>query len=458
MKKRIAVLGMLICLLLTACHEHTFSPATCTNPETCKECGETQGEALGHKWQEATCEKAKTCSMCGETQGEALGHKWQEATCEKAKICSVCGKEDGKPLGHDYVGGNCTEDAKCSRCGDLRKAPGHIFAEATCLLPKTCNICGEQEGRALGHDLKSGKCTRCDYTLWDLEEIARICTTQATCETDKNSCIVLTETAHNPYDVVWDYGEEYQTYVDACDWSLVFDASYYKKTFPMLAIQYHDDDALLLEHFQTVGIHEGRQGCAGFNVGAYYYNCSDPVYRAFGKNWAAYYIYYMLNYEEEAGINTVSAKNGKEIHRQYKVVLTWTQQQEFSNVNNYRSEVEAQQVIFDAELTSFANFRAYLNAHDGYKAHDWAENDTKRLQTYLDILGSWGSFAENTVTCNHAKKVIDWAEKYRYSEKHYHAMVSEKYNYVGCSNAYYGNNLTSQFDVYVAGLSTAMHQ
>lgn len=53
--------------------------------------------------------------------------------------------------------------------------------------------------------------------------------------------------------------------LNACDWSLVFDADYYKKAFPMLAVQYHQDNALLLEHFQTVGIHEGRQGSANFN-------------------------------------------------------------------------------------------------------------------------------------------------------------------------------------------------
>lgn len=445
-------------LSLAACHEHNFAPAGCTEPEICVECQETRGEPLGHLWKMATCETPGTCSVCGETKGDPLGHSWTEATCESAKQCKECGKTEGQALGHDYSKGSCTEDRVCSRCKDTIKAKGHQFTEATCENAKFCNVCGEKVGEPLGHNLQAGRCTRCSYNIFNLEDIDRACTTQAVCETDKAACIIRTETAHNPYDVVWDYGEEYQDYVNLCDWSLVFDAAYYKKTFPMLAIQYHDDDALLLEHFQTVGIHEGRQGNEKFNVGAYYYNCKKKVYDAFQKDWAAYYLYYMLNYEEEAAVNTVTANNGKAVCQQYKVVLTWTQSQEFANVNKYRQEVEAEKVIFDAELTSFANFRAYLNAHDDYKAHDWAENDQDRLRRYLDIMGNWQNFAENTVTCNHSAKVIDWAEKYRYSEKHYKAMVAEKYHYVGCSNAYYGNDKTSQFDVYVNGISTPMHQ
>ena len=42
------------------------------------------------------------------------------------------------------------------------------------------------------------------------------------------------------------------------------------------------DKALLLQHFQTVGIHEGRQGCEGFNVAAYQKNCDAKLREAFG--------------------------------------------------------------------------------------------------------------------------------------------------------------------------------
>lgn len=460
MKKKLTYLLMVACMcLLTACHSHEFTPATCTEPETCKECGEVQGEALGHSYSKATCEDPEICIRCGARKGVSLGHNWKEATCTTEKTCARCGKKEGEPLGHAFSEGNCTVDSVCVNCGEVIPAPGHDFTQATCTEASVCKVCGEQGEAALGHKLVNLKCVRGDYDLTDLTEMARICSIQATCETDMTACLVNTDEtkSHNPYDVIWDYGEEYQTFVDVCDWSLVFDVAYYKKTFPMLAAQYHDDDALLLEHFQTVGIHEGRQGCESFNVQAYYNNLSANVRKTLDKNWAAYYFYYMLHYDTEKNVNTVTADSGKRVYKQMKMVATAMQATEHNHVNAYREEVEAEKVKFDSEVAAFANFRAYLNAHDGYKAHDWAENDRDRLCTYLDKLGSWQSFAENTVTHHSARYYGDWAAKYRDSEKHYKAMVNTKYCYSGYSNAYYYKNLTSQFDVYVKSLDTAMH-
>lgn len=297
--------------------------------------------------------------------------------------------------------------------------------------------------------------------LGTLDDIAKVCSTQAKCETMLSVCYVDTINGHNPYDVTYDYGEAYNKYVKECDWSLVFDAGYYKATFPMLAVQYHYDDALLLEHFQTVGIHEGRQGSEKFNVGAYFYNCDKKVYDAFEKNWAAYYIYYMMNYKTEQKINTKTAE-GHAIHQQYKMVLTKDQADEFAGINSYRKEAAADAVRFDSEVAAFANFRAYLNAHDGYVAHDWAENDKDRLYSYLDKLvkngNDWGSFAENTVTVHSTKPSFrKWSENYRNSEKHYKAMVNTKYKFTGCSHMYVGEKC-SQFDVYLANLNTPVHE
>lgn len=141
MKKAICVLPLCV-LMLTGCtlfHKHTWTAATCTEPATCSECGETEGEPLGHKWAAATCEKPKTCSVCGETEGEALGHKWVEATCKAPKTCSVCGKTEGD------------------------KAP-HTWVEATLEKPKTCSVCGATEGDRL-HD-------RSEYFSFELGKYA----------------------------------------------------------------------------------------------------------------------------------------------------------------------------------------------------------------------------------------------------------------------------------------------
>ena len=52
MKKRtLAIfLGLLLVFCLSSCAcQHEWKEATCTEPKTCTKCGETEGEALGHK-------------------------------------------------------------------------------------------------------------------------------------------------------------------------------------------------------------------------------------------------------------------------------------------------------------------------------------------------------------------------------------------------------------------------
>lgn len=59
-----------------------------------------------HTFTEATCEKPATCTTCGETKGNALGHKYNEG------VCIICGKKDP-----NYVAvHNCKKD-------------GHIWGE-----------------------------------------------------------------------------------------------------------------------------------------------------------------------------------------------------------------------------------------------------------------------------------------------------------------------------------------
>lgn len=65
-------------------HTHSFSLATCTEPEKCS-CGATKGNALGHKWKEATCTHPKVC-LCGALEGSALGHNYVDGVCT---LCSV---------------------------------------------------------------------------------------------------------------------------------------------------------------------------------------------------------------------------------------------------------------------------------------------------------------------------------------------------------------------------------
>lgn len=88
----------LACFAAFGIHRHDWQAATCTAPETCAGCGETQGEALGHIWEDATCVLPVTCGRCGETEGEPLGHVWGEANFQTAAVCEVCGESGDAPL------------------------------------------------------------------------------------------------------------------------------------------------------------------------------------------------------------------------------------------------------------------------------------------------------------------------------------------------------------------------
>ena len=112
-------------------HEHNYVVSSVTAP-TCTEvgyttyicdCGETYTDdevpALGHTWADATCTTPKTCTECGETEGEALGHTAGEAVKENETLggydlvvyCSVCGVELERtpvvaPTGNAKIGDN----------------------------------------------------------------------------------------------------------------------------------------------------------------------------------------------------------------------------------------------------------------------------------------------------------------------------------------------------------------
>ncbi len=282
-----------------------------------------------------------------------------------------------------------------------------------------------------------------------IDNIKKICGLKSDVETDITICVVDVYDEHNPYDVVYNYDVNYNAFVKACDWSLVFDADYYMEQFPMLAAQYHNDKALLLEHFQTLGIHEGRQGSASFNVGAYKANCDSKISNTFGDNYEGYYFYYMLNNNSEKSVTTTgNYKN------QYKQILTACQDAELEGVNGYRAEVGAKAYPFNSELAAFAAYRGYINAHDGYRHHDWFVDEANYDFLWSIVTRNNGNnLAENTWYNTYAYNVsgnTTYAE-YRKSEKHYKQMISTRYDIFGSSNIYHSgkDHYATQFQTFL---------
>ncbi len=179
MKRLIPVVfSLILVLLLTACgHTHTWQEATCTQPETCSECGETQGEPLGHTWIEATCETPKTCEVCGATEGEPNGHVWEAATCRHPEQCSVCGATKNSALG-DHACGTWAEivDPTCTEDGYKKGTCIYCGQEFTVILEKKPHAFGEWEETKKASCVKPGEqrriCAECGYE--ETEEIAML--------------------------------------------------------------------------------------------------------------------------------------------------------------------------------------------------------------------------------------------------------------------------------------------
>lgn len=87
-------------------------------------------------------------------------HEWQEADCMNPKTCTLCGETQGEALGHDWKKATCTEPRTCLSCGQTKgESLGHTWEKATCTTAKVCSVCAATEGEPLGHTWVEATCT-----------------------------------------------------------------------------------------------------------------------------------------------------------------------------------------------------------------------------------------------------------------------------------------------------------
>lgn len=159
-KKLIPLAACILIVIITAVsclkpHEHKWKDATCTEPKTCKTCGETTGSTASHNWNPATCTEAKTCRDCKKVSGSPAGHQWKDGSCTEPRTCTVCGENSTSTGEHQWKDATCTEPKTCTLCGETSgKESGHQWKDATCTKPKTCTLCGETSGKESGHNWK----------------------------------------------------------------------------------------------------------------------------------------------------------------------------------------------------------------------------------------------------------------------------------------------------------------
>ena len=90
-------------------------------------------------------------------------HVWLDATCTSPSTCEKCGKTQGEVLPHIYLDATCTDPETCKDCGATQgQALGHTWLDATCTESQTCSVCGETQGEPLGHNWLGATCTETD--------------------------------------------------------------------------------------------------------------------------------------------------------------------------------------------------------------------------------------------------------------------------------------------------------
>ena len=76
-------------------------------------------------------------------------HEWTEADCVTPKTCALCQETEGEALGHSWQEASWETPKTSTACGATEgEALGHTWQEATCETPKTCTACGKAEGEA----------------------------------------------------------------------------------------------------------------------------------------------------------------------------------------------------------------------------------------------------------------------------------------------------------------------
>ena len=81
-------------------------------------------------------------------------HVWLEATCSAPKTCEKCGRTKGDTVEHSYTEANCNYPAMCRYCYEIQGEPlGHDWQPATCISLESCSRCIATRGHRSLHTL-----------------------------------------------------------------------------------------------------------------------------------------------------------------------------------------------------------------------------------------------------------------------------------------------------------------
>lgn len=75
-------------------------------------------------------------------------HEWTAADCTTPKTCSLCNETEGEAIGHKWLKATCTAAKVCKNCDETEGDPlGHDWIDATTEAPTTCTRCKVTEAK-----------------------------------------------------------------------------------------------------------------------------------------------------------------------------------------------------------------------------------------------------------------------------------------------------------------------
>lgn len=100
-------------------------------------------------------------------------HEWTAADCTTPKTCSLCKETEGDALGHKWLEATCTAAKSCKNCDTTEGDPlGHDWVEATTEAPTTCTRCKVTEGKKIETDPRfTTESTKEFYGTWTCDVV-----------------------------------------------------------------------------------------------------------------------------------------------------------------------------------------------------------------------------------------------------------------------------------------------
>ena len=120
-----------------------------------------------HEWLDATCEEPKTCENCGETKGKPLGHDYDIVEInEFGTHTLVCANDENHTVTEECFGGvaSCASGAICEACQQVYTEPGenHKYTAVAGNEPGTHTLVCEYDKSHTVTESCSGGAATCD--------------------------------------------------------------------------------------------------------------------------------------------------------------------------------------------------------------------------------------------------------------------------------------------------------